>query len=50
MKKQEQQEAQKVPFFVRFLEKQETRAKPNAKAGVDQTLKYPSDSDEGVLY
>ena len=36
------------PFFARFLEGQEfPRVKSNVKAGKKQTLKYPSDNEEG---
>ncbi|HLL52474.1 MAG TPA: microviridin/marinostatin family tricyclic proteinase inhibitor [Myxococcaceae bacterium] len=44
-KEAEKKEAQKVPFFVRFLEKQEPTLKADQKSLVG-TIKYPSDNDE----
>ena len=44
MKQEEKKsQEQKVPFFVRFLEKQQVKS--DAKSS-ERTLKYPSDSDE----
>ena len=44
---QEQEGAEAVPFFARFLEDQK-RVRTGVKAGKPaQTLKYPSDSEDG---
>jgi len=47
-KPQEQPKPVTEPFFVRFLEQQETLAvQTNVKAGGPKvTMKYPSDNDE----
>jgi hypothetical protein len=46
MKKEaEKKDTQKVPFFVRFLEKQEPPRKADQRSMVG-TSKYPSDVDE----
>ncbi len=47
-----EKKVRKVPFFVRFLERQEKddaypKVKSNLRAGkLDQTMKAPSDKDE----
>jgi hypothetical protein len=50
MKKKETKERKEVPFFARFLEKQEfPRVKSDVKAGPGPwyvTMKWPSDDDE----
>ncbi|MGK3985440.1 microviridin/marinostatin family tricyclic proteinase inhibitor [Sorangium sp. So ce136] len=44
---QEQKDAEAVPFFARFLEDQK-RVRTGVKAGKPaQTLKYPSDNEDG---
>ncbi|HVF88895.1 MAG TPA: microviridin/marinostatin family tricyclic proteinase inhibitor [Blastocatellia bacterium] len=46
MKEKTIKEVKEQPFFARFLEDQESlQVKTSIKAG--QTLKYPSDRDEG---
>lgn len=38
-----------TPLFARYLENQDgLRVKSNIKAGIMQTLKYPSDRDEDI--
>ncbi len=48
MEKKEKKERKEVPFFARFLEKQEfPRVKSEVKAGRWYvTMKWPSDDDE----
>jgi hypothetical protein len=57
----EPRRSSRAPFFARFLEGQFPRVKSNLKAGkkpggptdpvldMDQTHKFPSDSDEGEV-
>ena len=47
----DRKETKEVPFFARFLEGQFPRVKSDLKAGKGppkETMKWPSDDDEGV--